>query len=91
MADGLKVEGNEFDYANLEKQQAAAKAGAPIDLVAKNDYSSKAPELQDANYVGGSVKDDTNAGAAKLSKFMLSIPSMRLMLMVQLRAIRASM
>lgn len=68
MADGLKVEGNEFDYANLEKQQAAAKAGAPIDLVAKNDYSSKAPELQDANYVGGSVKDDTKAGAAKLWK-----------------------
>ena len=66
MADGLKVEGNEFDYANLEKQQAAARADAPIDLVAKNDYSGKAPELQDANYVAGSVKDDTKAGAAKL-------------------------
>ncbi len=66
MADGLKAENGEFDYANLEKQQAAAKAAAPVDMVAQKDYSKKAPDLQDSKYVVGDPNDKTAVGAGLL-------------------------
>ncbi len=56
-ANGVK----EFDYAawaeKVAADEAAAKAAAPIDLVAKGDYSTKAPDLDDSKY------DQTKADA----------------------------
>ena len=66
MADGLKAEDGEFNYANLDKQLAAERAKAPVDMVAKNDYSKKAPELQDSAYVVSDPNDKTAVGAGKL-------------------------
>lgn len=66
MADGLKEEGGEFNYANLDDQIAAERAKAPVDMVAKNDYSAKAPDLQDSVYVTSDPNDKTAIGAGKL-------------------------
>ena len=66
MADGLKAEAGAFDYANLEKQLAAEKAKAPVDMVAKKDYSTKDPDLQDSKYLASDPNDKTAVGAGLL-------------------------
>lgn len=66
MSDGLKEVDGEFNYANLDAQLAAERAAAPVDMVAKNDYSKKAPDLQDSVYVVSDPADDTAVGAGKL-------------------------
>ena len=49
-ANGVK----EFDYAawadKMAAEEAAAKAAAKIDMVAKKDYSTKAPDIDDSKY-----------------------------------------
>lgn len=66
MSDGLKEVDGEFNYANLDAQLAAERAAAPVDMVAKNDYSTKAPELQDSVFVVSDPSNKTDAGAGKL-------------------------
>ena len=66
MADGLKAEDGAFDYDNLDKQIAAEKAKAPVDMVANKDYSDKVPDLQDAKYLASDPNDKTAVGAGLL-------------------------
>ncbi len=69
---GTSAEVMEFDYKLAAEEKAAAeakaKANEPIDLVAKSDYSGKAPDLQDQVYVNGPTKyvASVAAGSAKL-------------------------
>lgn len=59
MSDGTglteKANGvREFDYAawaaKVAAEEAAAKDAAPVDMVAKSDYSTKAPDIDDSKY-----------------------------------------
>ena len=66
MSDGTglteKANGvREFDYAawaeKVAAEEAAAKAAAPVDMVAKSDYSTKAPDIDDSKYTQAKADD----------------------------------